>query len=93
MPMDNEDNEKRYSSRDVDRRDFLKFSGAIAAVFGGAGLGMFGYAAGKDPGTYTGTESFQGAAQTFDRVKHAAKGAVHEKVGPTSRIDAISESR
>ena len=88
MPMDSEGIKKRYSSRDVDRREFLKFSGAMAAVLGGAGLGMFGYAAGRDPCTYTGTETFQGAAQTFDRAKHAVMGAVHDKVGPVSRVDA-----
>ena len=86
MPLDSEEIKKRYSSRDVDRREFLKFSGAMAAVLGGSGLGMFGYAAGKDPRTYTGTESFQGTAQTFDRVKHAVRGAAHDKVGPTSRV-------
>jgi len=91
MPMDDEDNGKRYSSREVDRRDFLKFSGAMAAVLGGAGLGMFGYAAGKDPRTYTGTESFQGAAQTFNRAKHAVVGAIHDRVGPTRRVDARTE--
>jgi len=37
--------EKDDSRRGVDRRSFLKASGAAGAAMGTAGLGMYGYAA------------------------------------------------
>ncbi|MBU8923324.1 MAG: twin-arginine translocation signal domain-containing protein, partial [Bacteroidales bacterium] len=59
----------RKDSR-ISRRNFLKISGSVAAIAGGGGLGLFGYAAGKDPDSYTGCESFQGAAQDFNRKRY-----------------------
>lgn len=73
------------------RRQFLKISGATGAVLGGTGLGFFGYQAGRDPHAYTGCETFQGAAQTFDRGRFFVDYPTYEKTGPTSRTDARTE--
>lgn len=72
------------------RRAFLKASGLAAAAAGGAGLGLFGHAAGRDPRSYTGWETHQGAAQDFNRERFAAAEPTYERVGPTSRADARS---
>ncbi len=71
----------------VNRRQFLKASGAAGAVAGGAGLGLFGYAAGKDPNTYLGWQTFEGGDQYFNRKKHEVDKPTYERVGPTSRPD------
>lgn len=75
----------------LDRRQFLKASGLAGAFLGSAGLGFYGYEAGKDPMTFTGTESFQGAAQTFNRKRFEVDHTPYEKVGPTRRVDARTE--
>lgn len=75
----------------MDRRKFLKASGAAGAVLGGAGLGFFGVEAGKDPDTYVGWKNAEGGYQTFDREKWSADKPTYEKVGPTSRPDARTE--
>ena len=72
----------------LSRRQFLKASGAASAVLGGTGLGMFGYAAGKDPESYTGWKNFEGGSQTFDREAWSVDKPTYEVVGPTSRVDA-----
>ncbi|MDJ0763956.1 MAG: reductive dehalogenase [Myxococcota bacterium] len=76
-----------------DRRTFLKTSGAVSAVAGGVGLGLFGVQAGRDPASYTGTETFQGAAQTFDRDRFAVAEPHYQrnKTGTPRRIDARCE--
>lgn len=76
----------------MDRRQFLKATGAASAVVGGAGLGFFGYDAGKDPDTYTGWKNAEGGYQTFDRKKWAVDKPTYRKVGPTDRPDARSEN-
>ncbi|MFQ6038433.1 MAG: reductive dehalogenase [Candidatus Aminicenantales bacterium] len=73
------------------RRQFLKTAGAASAALGSAGLGFFGYEAGKDLESYTGWETHEGAQQTFNRKKHAVDRPHYEKVGPTSRPDARTE--
>ncbi len=77
----------------MDRRGFLKASGAAGAALGAVGLGISSYQAGRDPATYTGWESWMGAGQTFPRKRFALKanGSPHEKIGPTRRIDARTE--
>lgn len=75
----------------IDRREFIKASGLAGAFLGSAGLGFYGYEAGKDPVTYTGAENLQGASQTFNRKRFAIDGSPHEKVGPTRRADGRSE--
>ncbi len=75
----------------LSRRQVLKASGAASAVLGSAGLGFFGYEAGKDPGTYTGCEVQEGACQTFDRSRFEVDQPHYQKVGPTSRPDARTE--
>ena len=57
--------ENTEEGKKLSRRQFLKASGAASAVLGSAGLGFFGYQAGKDSYSYTGCESFQGQAQIF----------------------------
>jgi epoxyqueuosine reductase len=79
---------KSLFSKKFSRRSFLKATGAASAVVGSAGLGFFGHEAGKDPATYTGCESFQGAAQTFNRKKFEQDHPHYKKVGPTERVDA-----
>ncbi|MBT7085736.1 MAG: reductive dehalogenase [Desulfobacterales bacterium] len=83
--------EKSEDWRKLSRRQFLKASGAASAVMGSAGLGVFGYQAGKDSFSYTGCESFQGQAENFNRQRFAADHATYEKVGVASRVDARTE--
>jgi len=78
-------------NNNLNRREFLKISGAASAIVGSTGLGLFGYQSGKDPYSYTGEESFQGAVENFDRQKYAVDSPTYEKVGPTERIDARTE--
>jgi len=73
------------------RRQFLKASGTASAVLGTAGLGFFGYQSGRDPESYTGWETHEGAQQTFNRKRHSVDRPHYEVVGPTSRPDARTE--
>jgi len=75
----------------IDRRQFLKASGAASAVLGSVGLGFFGYEAGKDPESYLGWETFEGANQSFNRKRWEKDKPHYKKVGPTSRPDARTE--
>jgi len=79
---------KSKDSRNINRRQFLKVSGAASAVVGSVGLGLFGYKAGKDPNSYTGEETFQGTADKYGRHKFAVESPTYEIVGKTERIDA-----
>ena len=79
------------SDKGLSRRQFMKAAGLVSGVAGGAGLGMFGYAAGKDPNTYLGWQNEEGATQTFNRKRFAVDEPTYEKVGPTSRPDARVE--
>jgi len=80
------------SSGNFSRRQFLKASGATGAVLGSAGLGLFGYASGKDPNTYLGWQTYEGANQTFDRSAWEVDSPTYRKVGQTSRPDARTEN-
>lgn len=80
------------SAHGFSRRQFLKASGASGAVLGGAGLGLFGYAAGRDPNTHLGWQTYEGVNQYFDRSKWVVDSPTYEKVGPTSRPDARTEN-
>lgn len=80
--------DRSESKQGCSRRSFLKASGAAGAVLGSAGLGVFGYEAGKDPATYLGWQSQEGADQHFDRTPWEVEKPTYEKVGPSSRIDA-----
>ena len=73
------------------RRKFLKASGAASAMLGSAGLGFFGYEAGRDPRTYRGWENWEGVNQDFNRRKYAVDKPTYLKIGETSRPDARSE--
>ncbi len=77
----------------LNRRAFLKTTGAAGAVVGGAGVSMFGLAAGKDPNSYTGLESSQGSAQNFNRERFAVDQPhyVRDQVSQPDRIDARTE--
>ncbi len=75
----------------LNRRQFLKVSGAARAAVGTVGLGLFGYQSGKDPSSYTGEESFQGAVEQFGRDKYSVHIPTYEIVGKTSRIDARTD--
>jgi len=74
-----------------DRRQFLKASGLASAALGSAGLGFFGYEAGRDPESYTGLENFEGANQTFNRKRKSVDQPNYVKVGQTQRADARTE--
>jgi reductive dehalogenase len=82
------EDEERQS---LSRRQFLKISGAAGAALGTGCMGLFGYQAGKDPSTYTGWETFEGAGQFFDRKPYEVDSPTYEKVGESGRIDARSE--
>jgi hypothetical protein len=75
----------------ISRRRFLKVSGAVGAALGAGGMGLFGYQAGRDPSTYTGWETFEGADQSFDRKKYEVDSPTYQKVGKANRIDARNE--
>ena len=81
------------SDRDdsVNRRQFMKAAGLVSGLAGGAGLGMFGYAAGKDPHSYLGWQNEEGAGLTFNRKRVAVDEPTYQIVGPTSRPDARVE--
>jgi len=81
-------NRKPESNKKLNRRQFLKISGLASGVLGSAGIGLFGYASGKDPMTYSGWQTFEGANQTFDRTKWETDNPTYEKVGQTERVDA-----
>jgi epoxyqueuosine reductase len=80
-----------HSGNKFSRRHFLKATGAASAVLGGAGLGFFGYEAGRDQNSYTGWENYEGANQTFNRKRWEVDRPHYEKVGPTSRPDTRTE--
>jgi reductive dehalogenase len=80
------------SGKGLDRREFLKVSGAVSAALGGLGLGFYGYAAGKDPHSYLGWQNQQGVSQSFDRERYAVDEPTYERVGPTSRSDSRVEN-
>ena len=75
----------------MDRRKFLKASGAAGAVVGGVGLGFFGYEAGRDPDSYTGWKNREGGYQTFDREKWSVQSPTYKKVGDSRRVDVRTE--
>ena len=79
------------SKSNLNRRKFLKFSGLAGAVLGSAGIGVSGYKAGKDPETYSGLQSYEGADQSFDRTDWEVDTPTYQKAGPTRRADARTE--
>jgi len=79
------------SEKNVSRRQFLKATGAVSAVAGSAGLGFFGYAAGKDPNSYLGWQTQEGVNQYFDREKWAVDNPTYGKTGESMRADARTE--
>jgi reductive dehalogenase len=88
--MSNEEESSKNELK-IPRRTLIKAAGATSAVLGLSGLGVSGYQAGKAPNSYTGCESFQGSAQSFDRKRFAVDKPHYEKVGPTSRPDGRTE--
>ncbi len=75
----------------LSRRKFIKTAGAASAAAGVTGLGFFGKAAGEDPVSYTGTETFQGDAGIFNRALFEVDKPHYEKVGASERIDARTD--
>jgi len=65
----------------VNRRDFLKLAGLGSAVAGGAGLGAFGYATGKDPNSHLGLQNEYGASLIFNRKRYRVDSPTYERVG------------
>ncbi len=82
---------EKKSKKTINRRQFLKRAGAGSAVLGGAGMGFFGYQSGKDPESYTGWETHEGAQQSFNRKRWSVDKPHYKKVGPTKRADARTE--
>jgi reductive dehalogenase len=82
---------ERNDESKMHRRTFLKATGAAGALAGGAGLGFFGYGAGRDPGSYTGWTLHEGAHQSFERKKWEVDQPHYERTGPTSRPDARTD--
>jgi hypothetical protein len=54
-----------YSGGVMNRRQFLKTTGAASAALGSVGLGFFGYEAGRDPEFYTGLKLHEGFRTAF----------------------------
>jgi len=79
------------TSDQLNRRKFLKVAGAASAAAGGLGIGIWSVESGRDPMTYTGEESYQGAAQYFNRKRFEVNVPPYEKIGPTRRVDARTE--
>lgn len=78
----------------LNRRQFLKASGAASAVLGSVGLGFFGYEAGNDPESYTGLETFEGAHQTFNRKRFQVEKPHYKKDGCSLSFgQSFSDSR
>ena len=75
----------------LNRRRFLKVAGAASAAAGSLGIGLWSVASGRDPMTYTGEESYQGAAQHFNRKRFEVALPPYEKIGPSRRVDARTE--
>ena len=71
----------------MNRREFLKVSGAAGAILGTAGLGDAGYRSGKSPNSYLGWQSAEGADQYFDRKSVEVDAPHYQIVGETSRPD------
>jgi reductive dehalogenase len=71
----------------LNRREFLKVAGIASAAAGGAGLGAFGYAAGKDPNTYLGWQNQEGASLVFNRNRYEVEEPTYSRVATTSRPD------
>ena len=82
---------KKRKIGQINRRQFIKATGAASAVAGSAGLGVFGYKSGKNPMSYSGNESFQGSTQNFNRKRFAVDKPHYKKVGPGRRADARTE--
>ncbi len=75
----------------VNRRKFLKVGGAAGAAVGGVGMGLFGYAAGQDPDSYLGWETWEGADQFFNRKRYEVADPTYVRAGTPRRIDARVE--
>jgi reductive dehalogenase len=88
---------EKLTGQELNRRDFFKAAGLISAAAGGAGLGAFGYAAGKDPDTYLGWQNEEGASLIFNRTRYEVDEPTYQKVGPglrpDSRVEQIFERR
>lgn len=82
---------RKEDSGAMNRRSFLKAAGLASAAAGGAGLGAFGYAAGKDPNTMLGWQNEYGASLIFNRKRYEVDAPTYQKVGPSHRIDARVE--
>lgn len=76
---------------EMNRRSFLKAAGLASGVAGAGGLGVFGYAAGKDPSTYLGWQNQEGASLVFNRKRYEVDEPTYQKVGQGSRPDARVE--
>jgi len=81
----------KKTTEQLNRRKFLKVAGAASAAAGGLGIGIWSVESGKDPMTHTGEESYQGAAQYFNRKKFEVAVPPYEKIGPARRVDARTE--
>ncbi len=71
----------------VDRRKFLKVGGATGAAVGGLGMGLFGYAAGKDPNSYLGWQTYEGVNQFFNRKRYEVDKPTYISSGTPRRVD------
>jgi len=75
----------------MNRRNFLKAAGLASGAAGAAGLGAFGYAAGKDPDSYLGWQNQEGASLVFNKKRFEVERPTYERIGETSRTDARVE--
>lgn len=69
----------------VSRREILKLCGVAGGALQVGGMMGAGLAAGRDPMSYPGWESFEGATQFFDRKAHEIEGEAPGPVGQVRR--------
>lgn len=69
----------------VSRRNFLKVAGIAGAGVQAGGLVAAGIAAGRDPESHTGWESFNPGTQFFNRKPFEFEGPAHPPVGEVQR--------
>ncbi|MFW5943056.1 MAG: reductive dehalogenase [Chloroflexota bacterium] len=83
--------ERNENRGGVSRRDFLKMAGLAGAAASAGGLVGAGIAAGSDPKSYTGWESFNPNTQFFDRKPFEFAGPAHPAVGEVRRPSHMTD--
>jgi len=75
----------------VSRRNFLKIAGIVGVAAQAGGLVGAGVAAGQNPESYTGWESFNPATQFFNRAPYEFVGPAHAPVTDVRRPSHLTD--